>query len=44
MPATTENVVSSRRPSSPRIPTVFSVLTTKPESDRIVSHESVRIR
>ena len=44
MPATTETVVSSRRPSSPRIPTAWSVFTTMPESDRIVSHESVRIR
>ena len=44
MPATTETVVSSSRPSCERIPSVLSVLTTTPESDRIVSHESVRIR
>ena len=44
MPATTETVVSSSRPSSERIPIVLSVLTTRPESDRIVSQDSVRIR
>ena len=44
MPATTETVVSSRRPSSETIPSVWSVFTTRPESDRIVSQDSVRIR
>ena len=44
MPSTTDAVVSSRRPSSATRPIDCSVLTTKPESDRIVSHESVRIR
>jgi hypothetical protein len=44
MPATTDTVVSSRRPPSESSPTVWSTFTTAPESSRIVSQESVRIR
>jgi hypothetical protein len=44
MPATTETVVSSSRPSSPRIPIERRVSTTRLESARIVSQEIVRRR